>query len=184
MFRLGQGVSLGRWSLPLARRHVRRGQMVLVAVPDNRWGEDELAVKLGRVLNLNGRRNGLESQVAGILAETLADAPDGSVRIVARVLARIIVDKGVSVKTDPDQVPQEALYEALCWYLGVDGTYGWQEVLPSSDSLRPRAERWVEKVATLKHVWPSQAAAIGALVLHGASPREARAAARATFAAR
>jgi hypothetical protein len=98
--------------------------MVLVAVPDNRWGEDELAVKLGRVLNLNGRRNGLESQLAGILAETLADAPDSSVRIVARVLARIIVDKGVSVKTDPDQVPQEALYEALCWYLGVDGTTG------------------------------------------------------------
>jgi hypothetical protein len=38
------------------------GQMVLVAVPENGWGEDELAAKLGRVLD-NGRRNGLESQL-------------------------------------------------------------------------------------------------------------------------
>ena len=42
----------------------------------------------------------------------------------------------------------------------------------------------MEKAAALKRVWPSQAAAIGALVLQNASPREARAAARATFAAR
>jgi len=116
------------------------------------------------VFDLNRQTSGLERHLVGILAETLADAPDGSVRIVARVLACIIVDKGVSVKTDPGQVPQEALYKALCWYLDVDGTYGWQEVLPSSDSPRPRTERWVEKVGGLKRVWPSQRAAIGALV--------------------
>jgi hypothetical protein len=79
------------------------------------------------------------------LAEVLADEPDGSVRAVARVLARIIVDKGVSVKTEPGQTPQEALFEALCWYLGVDGTCGWQEQLPSVEAPRPRAEQWVKK---------------------------------------
>ena len=47
------------------------GQMVLVAVLDNGWGEDELAAKLGRVLDLNGRRNGLERQLVGILAEAI-----------------------------------------------------------------------------------------------------------------
>ncbi|HUX76695.1 MAG TPA: hypothetical protein VMY40_08665 [Anaerolineae bacterium] len=45
--------------------------MVLVAVLDNGWGEDELAAKLGRVLDLNGRRNGLERQLVGILAEAI-----------------------------------------------------------------------------------------------------------------
>jgi hypothetical protein len=92
------------------------------------------------------------------------------------------VDKGVSVKTEPGQTPQEALYEAICWYLGVDGTYGWQPSLPSADSLRPWAEQWVEKVAALKRVWPSQAAAVEALVLHGASPLDARRAAQAAYA--
>jgi hypothetical protein len=118
------------------------------------------------------------------LAEVVADEADGSTRAVARVLARIIVDKGVSVKTEPGQTPQEALFEAFCWYLGVDGTYGWQERLPRVEALRPRAEQWVEKVAALKRVWPSQAAAVEALVLHNASPSEARVAARAAFAAR
>jgi hypothetical protein len=47
------------------------GQMVLVAVLENGWGEDELAAKLGRVLDLNGRRNRLESWVVGILAEVI-----------------------------------------------------------------------------------------------------------------
>ena len=46
-------------------------QMVLVAAHDNRWGEDELAAKRGRVLDLNGRRNGLERQSLGILAEAI-----------------------------------------------------------------------------------------------------------------
>ena len=53
------------------------------------------------MLDLDGRRNRLESQLVGILAEALADEPGGLVRIVARVLARIIVAKGVSVKTEP-----------------------------------------------------------------------------------
>ena len=30
---------------------------------DNGWGKDELAAKLGRVLDLNGQRNGLDSQL-------------------------------------------------------------------------------------------------------------------------
>jgi hypothetical protein len=47
------------------------GQMVLVAVLENGWGEDELAAKPGRVLDLNGRRDGLESQLVGILAEAI-----------------------------------------------------------------------------------------------------------------
>ena len=36
-----------------------------------RVGEDELAARVGRVLNLNGRRNGLGSQLGGILAEAI-----------------------------------------------------------------------------------------------------------------
>ncbi|NIV37852.1 MAG: hypothetical protein GWN58_53105, partial [Anaerolineae bacterium] len=82
------------------------------------------------------------------------------------------------------QTPQEALAKAFCWSLGVDGTFGWQEALPSADSLRPRAERWVEKVRGLKRVWPSQVAAINALALHNASPGGARRAARAAYTAK
>jgi hypothetical protein len=33
--------------------------------------EDELAAKLGRVLDLNERQNGLESRLIGILAEAI-----------------------------------------------------------------------------------------------------------------
>jgi hypothetical protein len=40
-------------------------------VLENGWGKDELAAKLGRVLDLNGRRNGLERQLLGILAEAI-----------------------------------------------------------------------------------------------------------------
>lgn len=43
--------------------------MVLVTVFENGWGPDELAAKLGRVLDLNGWRNRLESQLVSILAE-------------------------------------------------------------------------------------------------------------------
>ena len=70
---LGQGVSLGRGTFPLARRHhqIAGGQTVLVAVLENGWGEDELAAKLERVLDMNGWRNGLESQLVGILAEAI-----------------------------------------------------------------------------------------------------------------
>lgn len=45
--------------------------MVLAAVFENGQGPDYLAAKLGRVLDLNGRRNGLESQLVSILAETI-----------------------------------------------------------------------------------------------------------------
>jgi hypothetical protein len=63
----------------------------------------------------------------------------------------------------------------------VDGTGDWEPALPSADGLRPAVTQWVEKVAAKRGVWPSQAAAIRALVLHGASPREAKAAARAAY---
>jgi hypothetical protein len=42
-------------------------------------------------------------------------------------------------------------------------------------------EDWVARVARRRGVWPSQRAAISALVLHGASPTEARNAARAAL---
>jgi plasmid stability protein len=45
--------------------------MALLAVLDNGRDEDELAAKLGHVLDLNRRRNGLESQLVGILAEAI-----------------------------------------------------------------------------------------------------------------
>ena len=45
--------------------------MVLVAVLENGWDEDEHAAKLGRVLDLNERGNGLERQLVGILAEAI-----------------------------------------------------------------------------------------------------------------
>ncbi len=64
------------------------------------------------------------------LAEVLADESDGSVRAVARALARRVA-----------------------------------------------------RVARQHGAWPNQRAAISALVLHGASPREARSAARAAFRA-
>jgi hypothetical protein len=46
-------------------------QMVLVAVFENRWAPDELAAKLGQVLDLNGRRNGLERQLVSILVAAI-----------------------------------------------------------------------------------------------------------------
>jgi hypothetical protein len=45
--------------------------MVLVAIFKKGWGPDELAAKLECVLDLNGRRNGLERQLVGILAEAI-----------------------------------------------------------------------------------------------------------------
>jgi hypothetical protein len=43
-------------------------------VLENGWGEAELSVKLGRVLDLNGRRNGLESRLVDILAGAIQAA--------------------------------------------------------------------------------------------------------------
>ena len=82
------------------------------------------------------------------------------------------------------ELPAEAPAEAFCCSLGVDGRFGWHKELPSAKSLRRPVEDWVPRVVNKRGVWPSQRAAIGALVLHGASPREARAAARAAFGAR
>jgi hypothetical protein len=120
--------------------------------------------------------------VSNCCAQATDDGGTGCRRVSVNRKQRIVVDKGVSVKTEPAQTPQEALYAVICWYLGVDGTYGWQPSLPSADGLRPRAERWVEKVTAHDSVWPSQAAAVEALVLHGASPLDARRAAQAAYA--
>ena len=74
--------------------------------------------------------------------------------------------------------------EALSWALGVDGSAGWEPETPSADAMRRDVEAWVEKVMAHKGVWASQAAAIQALVLHSASPQEARRAASTAFKAR
>jgi hypothetical protein len=117
------------------------------------------------------------------LAEVLADESDGSVRGVARALARRVARMPLVVQVEEGQSREAALAEALCWSLGVDGTFGWQAALPSAESLRRPVENWVARVARRRGIWPSQKAAISALVLHGASPTEARSAARAAFRA-
>ena len=119
-----------------------------------------------------------------VLADTLADEPEGAARTVARALATRVLKLGVKVKVEGDQLPHEALSEAFGWYLGVDLTYGWDATLASAKGMKDRATNWVAQVTALRGVCKSQAAAVSALVLHGASPREARAAVRATFAAR
>ena len=118
-----------------------------------------------------------------VLADTLADEPEGSVRTVAPALATRVLKDELKVKVEDDQLPHEALFEAFGWYLGVDLTYGWDAAVASAKGMEDRATSRVEKVAALCGVWPSQAAAVSALVLHGASPAEARSAARAAFRA-
>ena len=117
------------------------------------------------------------------LAEALAQAGDGNVRTVARALARRIVNNGVFVSTGPGELPVEALSESIGWFLGVDLTYRWESEQPRAESMQPRVQGWVAKVAGAKGVWPSQAKAVEALVLHDASPYEARAIARAAYTA-
>ena len=148
---------------------------------ENGWDEDELAAKLGRVLDLNGRRNGLESQLVGILADILAAEPDGSVRTVARALANRVLKDGLKVKTEDGQAPYEVLSEAFGWFLGVDVTYGWSAVEASVEGMESAITGWVEKVTALRGVWKSQAAAVTALVLHDASLGESKKAARAAL---
>ena len=116
------------------------------------------------------------------LAEVLAEAGDGNVRTVARALARRIVQMGVLVDTEPGELPIEALSDAIGWFLGVDLSYQWEPEQPRAESVQPRIERWVAKVAGAKGVWPSQAKAVEALVLHDASPYEAKQVARAAYA--
>lgn len=111
------------------------------------------------------------------MAVALADEADGSCRRVAGALA-------FRVKAQHDGVNKQALYEALCEFFGVDGSGAWEHESPSASALQARAEQWVAKVAAHKGVWPSQAAAIGALVLKGASPREAKAVGQKAYHAR
>ena len=117
------------------------------------------------------------------LADRLAGEEDGACRTVAAALARRVHALGVHVKIDDDQTPQDALYEAFAWFLGAEAA-GWEYELPTADGLRRGIEQWVEKATSAKGVWKSQAAAIRALVLHSASPQEARQAAQAAFNAR
>jgi len=117
------------------------------------------------------------------LADRLAGEEDGACRTVAAALARKVYALGVHVKADDGQTPQDALYEAFAWFLGAEAG-GWEYELPTADGLRRGIEQWVEKATSAKGVWKSQAAAISALVLHSASPQEARQAAQAAFNAR
>jgi hypothetical protein len=116
----------------------------------------------------------------GFVGGSLADEPEGSIRTVAYALARKIAWRRSEIKAEEGRSPVEVLYEHICWFLGVDGTRGWDAELPSADGLRSAIEAWVNKI-TSKKMWSSQAAAIKALVLHNASPYEARQAARAAF---
>ena len=135
------------------------------------------------MLDLNRQTSGLERQLVGILADILAAEPDGSVRTVARALANRVLKDGLKVKTEDGQAPYEVLSEALGWFLGVDVTCGWSAAEASADGMESAVTGWVEKVAALRGVWPSQAAAVSALVLHGGSPAKARSASRAAFRA-
>jgi len=116
-----------------------------------------------------------------LLAEALADIADGQARTVARTLARKIVHLGVQVRTEPGELPVEALSDSLSWFLGVDNTGGWDAGLPTAAGLKRAVAAWVGKVIQAKGVWKSQAAAIEALVLKQADPRAAKAAAQAAF---
>jgi len=111
------------------------------------------------------------------LAVALADEADGSCRRVAGALA-------FRVKAQHDAVDKQALYEAFCEFFGVDGSGAWDAEMPSAGALQPRVAAWIDKVAAHKGVWPSQAAAITALVLKGASPREAKAASQRAYHSR
>jgi hypothetical protein len=111
-------------------------------------------------------------------ADVLADEPEGSIRTVAYALARKLAWRRSEIKAEESRSPVEVLYEYIYWYLGVDGTHGSEAGQPSADGLRNAIEAWVNTV-TSKRMWSSQAAAIKALVLHNASPYEARQAARA-----
>ena len=112
--------------------------------------------------------------------DVLADEPEGSIRTVVHALARKIAWRRSEIRAEEGRSPVEVLYEHICWYFGVDGTRGWEAELPSAEGLRNAIEAWVNKI-TSKRMWSSQAAAIRALVLHNASPNEARQAARAVF---
>jgi hypothetical protein len=77
------------------------------------------------------------------LAEVLADESDGSVRAIPRAVARRVDRMPVVVQVEDGQSRKETLAETLCWSLGVDGTFGWHQELPSVESLRHPVENWV-----------------------------------------
>ena len=108
------------------------------------------------------------------LAEMLADESDGCANTVALWLAEEITSEGLVVNS------QGRMLRGFRELFGLDYS-GWSEELPSAASLRPAVERWVRKACACQGVWPSQKAAIHSLVLSGASPFEARSAARAAY---
>jgi hypothetical protein len=63
-------VIIAAWHWPI---YTANSQMISVAIFENGWGPDELAAKPGHVLDLNGRKNGLESQLVDILAGVTQD---------------------------------------------------------------------------------------------------------------
>ena len=87
-----------------------------------------------------------------VLADALAEAPDGSVRTVARALTNRVLKDGLRVKVEDDQLPHGALSEAFGWYLGVDLTYGWDATLASAKGMEDRTTAWVAQVTTLRGV--------------------------------
>jgi len=147
------------------------------------WADDVLTVLEGTFSSDTGEVvAAVEATIA--LGEALAGEPEGSARTVARTLANKVHALGVHVKAEDGQTPQESLYERLCWQWGTDGTTEWVPDLPSADGLRFGIQGWVERVKAARGVWKSQGAAIEALVLHDASPSEAKKVARAAFNSR
>jgi hypothetical protein len=146
------------------------------------WAQDVLDALIGGETEI-AEETQLVIDVMEVLSDAVADEPDGSVRTVARALANRVLKDGLAVKTEDGQAPYEVLSETFGWYLGVDVTYGWSATLATAKGMEHRATAWVEKIAP-RCKWPSQAAAVQALVLHDASPGEAKAASRTTYAAR
>ena len=107
----------------------------------------------------------------------------GPCQTVCRALAHRLTKIRILLDRKDGQDPADAMYERLCWAMGVDGTRGWEPALPSADAMRPGVEQWVKGVTSKRGVWGSQRAAITALVLNNASPQEARQTARAAFEA-
>jgi len=147
------------------------------------WADDVLDVLEGTEVEI-GPEVKIAVDAMETLGEVLADEPDGSIRTVSRALANRLHANGVVIQHEDDQTAQDALFERICWAWGVDGTSEWEPVLPTADGIRAGIEAWMKKAVSQCGVWPSQKAAIEAVVLHGASPQEARAAARAAYAAR
>jgi hypothetical protein len=89
---------------------------------------------------------------------------------------------GFTLESEPDEDPRTGLAEHLAWFFGVDVSNGWEDELPSAKGLEADVTGWVENVKALRGVWPSQKAAIEALVLHRATPRRASEVANAVYA--